>query len=59
MYKAGTEDCRDELGLLNKEFVDEIQDWNMKVSGTKARRQDPWAGIFFTPAYDGFNVIAL
>lgn len=32
LYKAETENCRDEFGLLNKEFIDEVQEWNETVS---------------------------
>lgn len=57
MYKMQTSDCRDEFGILNKEFVDEIQTWNMTVASNQAWRKDFWVGIFFSPAYDDLKLI--
>ena len=30
-YKIESDACRDEFGLLNKEVIDEIQEWNKDV----------------------------
>lgn len=46
LYKAEMDDIRDELGLTNKEYVDEIQKWNMDVVRYKAYANNFWTGIF-------------
>lgn len=35
-YKLENEACRDQFGLLNKEIIDEVQRWNVKVTYYKA-----------------------
>lgn len=58
-YKAKTEACRDELGLMNKEFLDEVQEWNMDVVKYKKYQRDFWIGIFYPNIFDEFETIDL
>lgn len=58
-YKLETEAARDEFGLLNKEIVDEVQDWNSAISRGKALQKDLWLGIFYPNIYDDFETIEL
>lgn len=56
-YKVESEECRDEFGLLNKEIVDEIQDWNEDVVYRKEMQNNFWVGIFYPDIYDEFKTI--
>nr|DAD59683.1 MAG TPA: hypothetical protein [Bacteriophage sp.] len=56
-YKVESGACRDEFGLLNKEVIDEIQDWNEDVTYYKNFQKDFWVGIFIPNAYDQFETI--
>lgn len=56
-YKAYSEHCRDEFGLLNKEVVDEIQEWNEDVMKYQKLQDDFWVGIFYPNVYDQFETI--
>lgn len=58
-FKAETEASRDELGLLNKEFVDEVQKWNINIARKKALQRNFWIGIFYPDIYDDFELIDL
>lgn len=57
LYKAGSEESRDEHGILNKEIVDEIQDWNEDVTYYQEIQNDFWLGIFYPNIYDQFETI--
>ena len=57
IYKVESESCRDELGLLNKEIIDEIQAWNEDVAYRKRVQEDLWLGIFYPNIYDQFEII--
>lgn len=59
IYKMQTQECRDEFGILNKEFVDEIQEWNMTIASGQGYQHDFWVGIFCPPIYDDFELIDL
>lgn len=59
IYKAKTESSRDELGILNKDFIDEVQAWNMNIASGQEWQHDFWVGIFVPPVYDGFELIDL
>lgn len=59
VYKARTEACRDEFGIINKEFIDEIQAWNMNCVRLKAKQDDFWFGIFVPDIYDDLKPIDL
>ena len=56
-YKVESGACRDEFGLLNKEVIDEIQDWNEHVTYYKNFQKDFWVGIFVPNVYDQFETI--
>lgn len=56
-YKVESEECKDEFGLLNKEIVDEIQDWNEDVVYRKEMQNNFWVGIFYPDIYDEFKTI--
>jgi polyferredoxin len=56
-YKVESGVCRDEFGLLNKEVVDEIQEWNEDVVYRKEMQNNFWIGIFYPDIYDGFETI--
>ena len=47
MYKVQTENARDQLGLLNKDYIDEVQEWNEYVAEWKAGTKNLWVGIFY------------
>lgn len=60
MYKAQTEQCRDEFGLLNKDFIDEVQEWNEDVVQYKTYSQNVWIGIFYPEnSFKDFETIDL
>lgn len=56
-YKVESGACRDELGLLNKEVIDEVQKWNETVAYGKNRQKDFWVGVFYPNIYDQFKTI--
>lgn len=56
-YKVESGACRDEFGLLNKEVIDEIQDWNENITYYKNFQKDFWVGIFIPNVYDQFETI--
>ena len=56
-YKVESGAYRDEFGLLNKEVIDEIQDWNEDVTYYKNFQKDFWVGIFIPNVYDQFETI--
>ena len=58
VYKVESPNCRDEFGFVNKEIIDEIEDWNAMVVGWNYSRKDFWVGIFYpNNAYEQFEVI--
>jgi len=60
LYKLNTESVRDKFGLLNKEYVDEIQEWNIDYSKYKAYSENIWIGIMFPKReIEGMDVIDL
>lgn len=56
-YKVESGACRDEFGLLNKEVIDEIQDWNESITYNKNIQENFWIGIFIPNVYDQFETI--
>ena len=57
-YKIESPNCRDEFGFVNKEIIDEIEDWNTMVVNWRHSRKDFWVGIFYpNHAYKQFEVI--
>ncbi len=60
IYKAQAESIRDEFGIVNKEYIDEVQSWNEDVAKYQAYSNSFWIGIFYPDrAYDGFETINL
>lgn len=47
IYKSQTEGIRDEFGIVNKEYIDEVQAWNEELSKDKTYSNDFWIGIFY------------
>lgn len=56
-YKATSGACRDDFGLLSKEVIDEIQDWNEDVTYYQNIQNDFWVGIFYPNVFDQFETI--
>ena len=58
-YKLETENARDEFGLLNKEIIDEIQEWNEEIAKYQSLQDNFWLGIYYPNIYDQFEKIPL
>ena len=56
-YKVTSGACRDELGLLSKEVIDEVQEWNKDVVYYQTVQDDFWIGIFYPNVFDQFETI--
>ena len=56
-YKVESGACRDEFGLLNKEVIDEIQEWNESIIYNQKMQNDFWVGVFYPNVYDQFETI--
>ena len=56
-YKLESDACRDQFGLLNKEIVDEVQDWNVKVTYYKSMEDNFWVGIYYPDVYGDLGTI--
>lgn len=56
-YKVESGACRDEFGLLSKEVLDEIQEWNESVMRNKRLQNDFWVGVFVPDIYDELETI--
>lgn len=56
-YKLESGACRDELGLLSKSVIDEIQTWNEDVVSNQKMQNNFWVGIFYPDIYDNFKTI--
>lgn len=60
IYKAQKEAIRDEFGIVNKEYIDEVQAWNEYLAKYQSYSHNFWIGIFYPKrAYDGFEFIDL
>lgn len=59
IYKSQTESIRDEFGIVNKEYIDEVQAWNENVVKYKSWQRDFWIGIFIPNIYDDLETIDL
>ena len=47
LYKAHTIEIRDELGMDNKEYIDDIQTWNEDYVKIKTYQESPWLKDFY------------
>ena len=56
-YKMKSNACRDEFGLLNKEVIDEIQEWNKDVRFYQDIQDNFWLGIYYPNVFDEFETI--
>lgn len=56
-YKLESETCKDQFGLLNKEIIDEVQRWNVKVTYYKAMEDNFWVGIYYPDVYGDLGTI--
>lgn len=60
IYKSQTESIRDEFGIVNKEYIDEVQMWNENVAQLKEWSNDFWVGIFYPKKiYEDLEIIDL
>lgn len=60
VYKSQTESIRDEFGIVNKEYIDEIQEWNENLAKYQSFSHNIWISIFYPKRkYDGLEVIDL
>lgn len=59
VYKAETEAIRDDFGIVNKEYIDEIQQWNSDLVKHQTITHNFWIGIFYPNWYDEFKTIDL
>ncbi len=58
-YKLESDSVRDDFGLLNKEIVDEIQEWNEDLVYNKEMQDNFWVGIYYPNIYNQFKTIPL
>ena len=56
-YKIESDSCRDEFGLLNKEVIDEIQEWNKDIIFYQNMQDNFWLGIYYPNVFDEFETI--
>lgn len=45
-FKLESADIRDEFGLLNKSFVDDVETYNKKLISHKSLSENPWVSAF-------------
>ena len=56
-YKITSGACRDELGLLTKEVIDEAQEYNETISYYKTMQDSFWLGVYVPDIYNDFELI--
>lgn len=56
-YKVESGACRDELGLLSKDVIDEVQEWNEEIISAQVGSKNPWVGIYYKDFWDEFSTI--
>lgn len=59
VYICEEPSLRDEFGLLNKEYFDEICDWNQTITLKQAMDHNLWVGIAVPNYWDDFELIEL
>lgn len=47
IFKAQTERIRDDFGIVNKSYIDEVQEWNEDLAAYEANSNNVWIGIFY------------
>lgn len=58
-YELESPEARDEFGIVNKDIVEAVGDWNKKIVSNKANQKDFWIGILIPNIYDEFETIEL
>ncbi len=56
-YKVENDVCKNEFGLLSKDVLDDIQDWNKDVRFYQNIQYDFWLGIYYPNVFDEFKTI--
>ncbi len=56
-YKVESDACKDEFGLLSKDVIDEIQEWNKDVRFYQNIQDNLWIGIYYPNVFDEFQTI--
>ena len=56
-YKVQSGACRDQFGLLSKDVLDEIQNWNEEITHYKVMENNFWVGIFYPDVYGDLGTI--
>lgn len=56
-YKVESGACVDEFGLLSKDVLDEVQEWNEDLAWNKSAEKDFWIGVFIPNIFDDFEFI--
>lgn len=56
-YKLESNACRYQFGLLNKEIIDEVQDWNTGIVYYKSMEDNFWMGIYYPDVYGDLGTI--
>lgn len=56
-YKIESNICHDEFGLLSKEVIDEIQEWNEDLRHYQKIQDNFWLGIYYPNIFDEFEII--
>lgn len=60
VYKAQSENVRDDFGITNKEYLQEVQEWNEEFAKYQVYSDNFWIGIFYPEkVYDGMSMISL
>lgn len=60
IYKSQTESIRDDFGIVNKEYIDEIQKWNEDLAKYQSYSENIWISVFFPKRiYEDLQVIDL
>ena len=59
IYKLEAAQSRDDFGFINKEYIDEIQEWNEEIASKQIAQDNFWTGIFVPDIYDDFSLIDL
>lgn len=57
VFKAESEEARDEFGVLNSGVLYAIQKWNEDLAYNKEMQRNFWVGIFIPNIYDEFERI--
>lgn len=59
IYKSETEAIRDDFGIINKEYIDEVQAWNVEVVKMQEMTNNFWVGVYYPNWYNELETINL